>query len=148
MHNALNGGLVNFGMWRTGRVMEEGERATWRNALIERFVQIHDHHDAGLYRHAKPRDGSDPHRNAKVAAKSLAPPTRVRFPAKLTTVKEMFSRLALNAPFLEPGRNMNQQIVNQTPYRRKHSARRWVNEVKNILRPRPFRQHSFDKPLF
>jgi hypothetical protein len=71
MHNALDGGLVNIGI---------GERATWRNALIERFVQIHDHHDAGLSRDAKPGDGSDPHRNAKVAAKSLAPPTRVSFP--------------------------------------------------------------------
>ena len=29
----------------------------------------------------------------------------------------------LNTPFLEPGRNMDQQIVNKTSYRRKHSAR-------------------------
>ena len=57
-----------------------------------------------------------------------------------------FSRL--DTPFLEPGGNLNQLIVNKTPYRRKHSARRWVNEVENILRPRPFPQHSFDKPLF
>lgn len=43
---------------------------------------------------------------------------------------------------------MNQQIVNKTPYRRKHAARRRVNEVENILRPGPLRQHSFDTPLF
>ena len=33
----------------------------------------------------------------------------------------------LNAPFLEPGRNMDQQIINKTPHRRKHSPRRRVN---------------------
>ena len=47
--------------------------------------------------------------------------------------------LPLNAPFLEPDRNMDQQIVNKTPYRRKHSSRRRVNQVENILRPGPFR---------
>src|SRR5207237_5155968 len=38
-----------------------------------------------------------------------------------------FAISALNAPFLEPGRNMDQQIINETPYRRQHSARRRVN---------------------
>ena len=55
---------------------------------------------------------------------------------------------ALNAPFLEPCRNMDQQIINETPYRRQHSARRRVNQVKDILRSGPFRQDAFNKPLF
>ena len=56
--------------------------------------------------------------------------------------------LALNAPFLEPSWNMRHQILNKTPYRRQHSPRGWVNQVQNILRPRPFRQHSLNEPLF
>jgi len=54
----------------------------------------------------------------------------------------------LNAPFLEPGRNMDQQIINKTPHRRKHSPRRRVNQVENILGARPLRHDSVNKPLF
>ena len=38
--------------------------------------------------------------------------------------------LALNAPFLEPGENMDQQVINETPYRGQHAARRRVNPVE------------------
>ncbi len=38
--------------------------------------------------------------------------------------------LALNAPFLEPRGNMDQQIINETPYRGQHAARRRVNQVE------------------
>jgi hypothetical protein len=55
---------------------------------------------------------------------------------------------SLDAPLLEPGRNMDQQVVNQTPDRRKHSTRRRVDQVENILRAGPLRQDSVDKPLF
>src|ERR1700720_2956563 len=55
---------------------------------------------------------------------------------------------ALNAALAEPGWNMDQQIVNQTSYRWQHSPRRRINQMENILRPGPFRQDSFNEPLF
>ena len=42
--------------------------------------------------------------------------------------------LASNGPFLEPDRNMDQQVINQTPDRRKHAARRRVHQVENMTR--------------
>src|SRR5437867_2134953 len=38
--------------------------------------------------------------------------------------------VALNAPFLQPRRDMDQQVVKKTPYRQKHAARCRVNEVE------------------
>jgi hypothetical protein len=61
---------------------------------------------------------------------------------------EWVATLTLDVPFLEPSWNMDHEIVNKTPNRRQHSPRRRVNQVQNILRPRPFRQHPFNKPLF
>jgi hypothetical protein len=48
----------------------------------------------------------------------------------------------LNAVFPEPGWNMDQQVVNQTSYRRQHSLRLLVNQRENIFRAEPFRQDS------
>jgi hypothetical protein len=56
--------------------------------------------------------------------------------------------IALDASFLEPGWDMDNEIVNKTSYRGEHSPRCWVNQVESILRPRPFWQYSFYKPLF
>ena len=55
--------------------------------------------------------------------------------------------VSLDAVFVKPGRNMDQQIINEAPYRRQHSARRGINEMKDILRSRPFRQDSLNRPL-
>ena len=73
---------------------------------------------------------------------------RVTEPGRLHIDGHLPSHPALNAPFLEPGRNMDQQIVNEAPDRREHSPRRRVNQVENILRPGPFRQDPVDKRLF
>src|ERR1700733_9142878 len=69
----------------------------------------------------------------------IAPRSFTQFTAELEN---------LNAPFLEPGGNMDQQIVDKTSDRREHSPRRRVNQVEDILRATPFRQDSVDKPSF
>jgi len=43
---------------------------------------------------------------------------------------------------------MDQKVIDQTSGRRKHPARGRVNEVENILRTRPVRQHSFNEAMF
>ena len=43
---------------------------------------------------------------------------------------------------------MDQQIINETSYRREHSARRRINQMENILRAGPVWQDLFNKPLF
>ena len=56
--------------------------------------------------------------------------------------------VVLNAPFLKPRRNMDQQIVDKAPHRWKHTPQRRVNQVENIFRARPFGQDSLDKARF
>ena len=43
---------------------------------------------------------------------------------------------------------VDQQIVNQTSYRRQHSPRRRINEMGNVLRAGPFRRDWFHETLF
>src|SRR6516225_4348169 len=43
---------------------------------------------------------------------------------------------------------MDQQIINETSYRREHSPRCRINQMENILRAGPLWQDLFNKPLF
>src|SRR5438105_313785 len=98
---------------------------------------------AKISRHAG-ASGSCRSRLTKATLKRAASPSFDSFATRNASRSEIFG---LNASFLEPDRNMNQQIINETPDRRKHSAWRRVHEVENILRPRPFRQHSLNPPF-
>jgi hypothetical protein len=65
-----------------------------------------------IKKQVRPRVRSRTVPSALLVSESASPTDSREDSREADNGQETFSRLALNAPFLEPGRNLNQQIVN------------------------------------